>query len=233
MNRDPGQLVIDSLLKQTQYTKHPLDLLDEIQSSSEIEANVFLNIFQVMQLLGFVSYRSMVYQNRFYGKSPAEIRAMRLPPSMSFALHSQMSIHNMLRIVLLKRFESSVYALKRSLEKYEVRLDEFSQNLEQGYITAVQDVQAIKDEFGDDLEIVTEDGMQADYENRINLNKTDGYQYNLEALRADIAKDRAILKVLLKACQLIESKDDKLAAFAELLNKLIENPPAGRKILVF
>ena len=225
---DPTSLELESLLEQTQYTQHPLELVSKIKTAAVQEDNVFINIFQTMQLLGFVLYRPMTYQNSFYGKSADDIKKMNLAPSTSFTLNSQMSIHNMLRVTFLKRLESSVYALRMSLEKYQQRLDIFAQNLERGFIIPVKDYQIVDEEFGDDLEAAFENIQSLESAENIDQNS-----YNMQALRQDIEKDRAIVEVLLKTCRLVEERDDKLQAFAQLLNQLIKDKPAGSKILIF
>ncbi len=118
--KDPRTLDVDSLLEQTQRTKHPLDLITGIETTDdEYTGNVFVNVFQVLLLLGFSPYRSETYQHRFYGKTPDDIKQFKLPPAQSFTLQSQMSVHNMLRVTLLKRLESAQYALRKSLENYQ------------------------------------------------------------------------------------------------------------------
>lgn len=224
---DPTSLDIDGLLEKTQYTKHPLDMLSDIEVAKNDEANTFINLLQAMSCLGFVLYRPETYKKRFYGKSDDEVKSIRLPASDSLVLRSQMGIHNMLRVSFLKRLESSVYALKRSLEKYESRLNTFASNLKEGFIIPVKDYQIVSDEFGDDLEAVGDNGAINERQ-RIDQNL-----YNMDALWADIAKDQAIIQVLLKTCRIIEKEDDKLKAFVDLFNQLVKTDLAGNKILVF
>ena len=231
-DRDPTKLPLDFLLKQTQYTKHPLDSLDGVQDEN-VQTNVFINIYQAIQLLGFTSYRPMTYRRRFYGKSTEEIASMGLPPSISFPLRSQMSIHNMLMQIFLKRLESSAYSLRTSLERYGDRLKNFSRDLDEGFVVSVEDHQIIANEFGDDLELIIDEESQSAVDQETKKEALSEGLYDIEALRSDIAKDRAVLDVLLEACRLIEEKDDKLMAFAKLLRQLIDNPLAGRKILVY
>jgi len=233
-DKDPRTLDVDSLLEQTQRTKHPLDVIGGIATTdADYTENVFVNVFQVMLLLGFSPYRSETYQHKFYGKTPDEIKQFKLPPDESFALQSQMSVHNMLRVTFLKRLESSQYALRRSLENYQNKLSYFAEKLDQGFIIKFKDIQAIQSEFGDDLELVIDYNTKADSDDQIDLTSADTDKYNIEALKADIQKDQRILRVIIEICQALEDNDDKLEAFSSLLTKIISEQKAGKKVLVF
>lgn len=159
---------------------------------------MFVNVFQVMLLLGFSPYRSETYQHRFYGKTPEEIKQFKLPPDESFALQSQMSVHNMLRVTFLKRLESSPYALRRSLENYQTKLAYFAEKLAQGYIIKFKDMQAIQSEFGDDLELVIDYNSGVEGDDKIALTPADTEKYNIEMLKADIQKTKEYLTSLLR-----------------------------------
>ncbi len=232
--KDPRTLDVDSLLEQTQRTKHPLDVINSIATTNaDYTENVFVNVFQVMLLLGFSPYRSETYQHRFYGKTPEEIKQFKLSPDESFALQSQMSVHNMLRVTFLKRLESSPYSLRRSLENYQNKLNYFAEKLDQGYIIKFKDMQAIQSEFGDDLELVLNHNLHTEADEQINLTPADPDKYNIDILKADIQKDQKILDVIIETCRALEDNDDKLEAFSELLTKVIREQKAGKKVLVF
>jgi len=232
--KDPRTLDVDSLLEQTQRTKHPLDVISGIATTdADYTENVFVNVFQVMLLLGFSPYRSETYQHRFYGKTPEDIKQFKLPPDESFALQSQMSVHNMLRVTFLKRLESSPYALRRSLENYQKKLGYFAEKLAQGYIIRFQDMQAIQSEFGDDLELVIDYNSGVESDDQIALTPADTDKYNIEALKTDIQKDQRILEVIIEICHALEDNDDKLQAFSSLLSEIISEQKAGKKVLVF
>jgi len=232
--KDPRKLDVDSLLEQTQRTKHPLDVITGIATTdADYTENVFVNVFQVMLLLGFSPYRSETYQHRFYGKTPEEIKHFKLPPEESFALQSQMSVHNMLRVTFLKRLESSPYALRRSLENYQKKLSYFSDKLNQGYIIKFKDMLSIQSEFGDDLELVVDYNSGVEGDDQISLTPADTDKYNIEMLKSDIEKDQRILDVIIETCRALEDNDDKLEAFSSLLTDIIQKQKAGKKVLVF
>lgn len=233
-DQNPREFDVDSLLEQTQRTQHPLDLLTTIaRTDDDYTTNVFVNVFQVLLLLGFTPYRAETYQHRFYAKQPEELKQFKLSPEESFALQSQLSVHNMMRVTLLKRLESSQHALRCSLENYQEKLRYFSQQLESGYLIAFKDMHEIQTKFGDDLEAVARHNQTAMADEQISLTPADPEKYNLEALRADLAKDQALVAVLIEICQALAIQDDKLIAFSELVQRIIAEQPAGKKVLVF
>lgn len=225
-NRDPRSIDIDKLVSVTQRTEHPLDTMKAgTLSSDSIQSGVFTNLFQIVLTFGFAPYKSKIYDHRFYGKTPDEIKDYKLKPKESFALLSQVSIHNIIRVSLLKRLESSPFALKNSIQNYLNRLATFSEWLEKGYILSFKDIAELVKEYGDDLEDMPTDALDEKI-------VADPNVYNIEALKNDIARDQKIAKTLIELCGSIEKKDDKLARFVELI-KEIKQTTGTKKILVF
>jgi ERCC4-related helicase len=225
-NIDPRYIDIDKLVSITQRTEHPLDTMKtNILSSKSIQTGVFTNLFQLILTFGFAPYKARVYDNRFYGKTPEQIKEYKLKPKESFMIFSQVSIHNIIRVSLLKRLESSPHALKHSVQNYMNRISLFNEWLEKGYILSFKDITELVKEYGDDLDEVPKDIM----EEKISA---DPKVYNIKALKNDIARDQKIGKVLIELCELIEKKDDKLMRFVELM-KEIKKTTGTKKILIF
>ena len=223
---DPRSIDIDKLVSITQRTEHPLDTIKtNALSSSTVHTGVFTSLFQIILTFGFAPYKARVYDNRFYGKTPDQIKEYKLKPKESFALLSQIGIHNIIRVSLLKRLESSPYALKNSIQNYVNRLSVFSEWLEKGYILSFKDINELVKEYGDDLDEVPESTMDEKI-------SADPIVYNIEALKNDLIRDQAIAKVLIELCDAIEKKDDKLIRFVELI-KEIKSTTGTKKILVF
>jgi superfamily II DNA or RNA helicase len=230
-NVDPTTLSVESLLSQTQRTKHPLDQLDEVLRKDVLESNPFESIFQGILLLGFAPYKAEIYKNRYYGKSPDEIRAFSLSPEDSFRMSSQLSVHNMLRVTLLKRLESSQFALKKSLENYLAKIGDFSAALDAGYIVRLKDLRELRAMYGDDLETFGDlDFGQELEERRV---EADPKVYNLAALRQDLQRDQELLVALLEMCGALDRNDDKLIAFAQLVKSIVSKKTGSNKLLVF
>ena len=227
----PGKLDLKWLLDRTQRSQHPLDTVssDSYKSGSE-SGTPFERIFQVLLLLGFAPYKTEIYKHKFYDKTPDEIRNFRLKPDESFKVNSQLSVHNMLRVTLLKRLESSQFALKKSLQNYLGRLNEFEQVLtNQSLVATLKDIRDLRAEYGEDL-----DGLdETSREDSLDLVEADPKVFNLEALKRDLDRDKALIDVLLQMCDQLAEQDDKLLNFSELLRNLREKQPAGKKILVF
>ena len=225
-NVDTRLVNIDKLVSITQRTEHPFDTIKTNDlSSGSMQTGVFTNLFQIILTFGFAPYKARVYDNRFYGKTPEQIKEYELKPKEGFTIFSQISIHNIIRISLLKRLESSPHALKHSIQNYIKRITLFSEWLEKGYILSFKDITELVKEYGDDLDEVPEDAM----EEKI---PADPKVYNIKALKNDIARDQKIGKVLIDLCESIEKKDDKLIRFVELI-KEIKQTTGTKKILVF
>lgn len=227
----PEKLNIKWLLDKTQRAQHPLDTITKDSYRDKgVSETAFERVFQVLLLLGFSPYKTEIYKHKFYNKTPDEIKTFRLKPDQSFRVNSQLSVHNMLRVTFLKRLESSQFALKKSLQNYLKRLEDFeSLLLNQGVISSVKDIRNLRAEFGDDLENLDFQDDSKDFEQVA----ADPKVFNLEALKQDLERDRGIVDVLIKMCDVLGAKDDKLQNFATLLKSLRHNKPEGSKVLIF
>jgi len=225
---DPRELGLDALLDQTQRSEHPLDTLSkgDVPTTDQYQSNVFANIFQMVLLLGFTPYRPEIYQYRIHGKSVEDIRSLGLKGDESFRIQSQLAIHNLLRVSWLKRLESSQAALRKSIGNYLTRLERFEIFLSEGKILSFREIDAVISEYGEDLELAA---LNSD-----EFSDADPETYNLEAMKVDIARDRAIAERLDEVLKSIAEHDDKLKAFAAFLEETAKsNDPARKKVVVF
>lgn len=228
---NPTELVVESLLIQTQRSKHPLNQLDEVLRQVGKTPTPFETIFQILLLLGFAPYKWDLYRRRFYGKTADELKEFELGADEKFRLNSQLSIHNMLRVTLLKRFESSHFALKRSLQNYREKLENFTQLLSEGLIVPISDIRELRATYGDDLEGIDAESLELDED--VKVISADKDEFNLEALRRDLERDEKLLGVLDELCDLLGQNDDKLNAFVSLFRELAQADTARGKVLVF
>jgi ERCC4-related helicase len=229
---DPRFIEVESLLNQTQRTKHPLDLVDKTGSAEQEQENaVFEKVFKLILLLGFAPYKTSTYLNRYYGKSSDEIKEFNISPEDSFRLRSQMSVHNIMRITFLKRLESSQAALSISLNQYLSRLNKFEKYLDDGHIASIKDINEIEKEFGDDLSNWTEESVRSELE--IELIPADSNNYQIAQLKKDIKRDKAIIAVIQECCAVLNNEDDKLASLVDLINKVRKDGNSGKKFLLF
>jgi len=229
---DPRFIEVESLLNQTQRTKHPLDLVDKTGSAEQEQENaVFEKVFKLILLLGFAPYKTSTYLNRYYGKSSDEIKEFNISPEDSFRLRSQMSVHNIMRITFLKRLESSQAALSISLNQYLSRLNKFEKYLDDGHIASIKDINEIEKEFGDDLSNWTEESVRSELE--IELIPADSNNYQIAQLKKDIKRDKAIIAVIQECCAVLNNEDDKLASLVDLIKKVRKDGNSGKKFLLF
>ena len=140
----------------------------------------------------------------------------------------------LLRSGLLKRFESSAYALRRTLDKMLREHDLFLDALDAGHVVST----AFMKEFSADDETVFEDALAGTEHRR------DAGDYDTVCLRADVARDRAILQALgERAVAIAPDNDPKLRALSDALAQIAEQAEREaidasderqkRKVLVF
>jgi ERCC4-related helicase len=228
-----SQLDLQWLLDLTQRTQHPLDsIANQKPTSAKPAETPFEIIFQTLLTLGFAPYKADVYKHKYYGKTVETIASFTgASDEERLRVSSQLSIHNMLRVTLLKRLESSQYSLRVSIENYGKRLQQFQTLLAGGKIGRIKDLDTVLDLFGDDVDF--DNDLDGSKFNEFELQDADSKIYNLEALSKDLERDRAIVDVLVKMCDVMSANDDKLLTFAKLLTELQSKPEHGKKVLVF
>ena len=155
----------------------------------------------------------------------------------------------MLHVTWLKRLESSMMALYKSVLNYQHRIKLFEKWLEKGYIISLGDVGVLENEYDEDINRAFEEYEEylkeldnADDEEKefikkrgIERKEADPKVYNLKQMNKDIERDKNITNILTQVLQLLtkEGKDEKINVFAEGLAKTIKNNEYGKKVLVF
>ena len=268
---DPRKLNLEFVSEITQRTLHPIDLygrirelqaggnVDEVLEDNDI-ADKYRNLqvlnenmsetaipllFQLINFLGFTPYKPDSYVKEIYGKTIPDIRSMNI----SGKHRTQLAIHNMLHITWLKRLESSMMALLKSITNYQHRIELFEKWLEKGYIVALGDAALLENEYGEDIDRAFEDYEQyleeldEAVDGNEDLIKKRGIErrdadpdiYNLEQLRKDLERDKKITILLTKLLSLLteEGSDEKLKVFANNLVETIDEGKYGGKVLVF
>jgi ERCC4-related helicase len=226
-------LKADQIIENTKALLHPLDQIKKLESEPDDQKKLSAVhfVYQVILLLGFVPYRWQMYQTRYYGKTREEVRAMKINASDSKTLFLQLSIYGILRTMFLKRLESSVSAIRSSLEIYKRKLVVFERGIEAGKIVSLKDLGNIEEALGIGDEDFDPDDLRIDEE--MELDEVDSKRYNLEALKGDIQKERDLISVLDAQLAILEKDDSKIRSFADLLMELQQKQPAGKKVLVF
>jgi superfamily II DNA or RNA helicase len=195
--------------------------------NAEVAESPMFYIFQLILMLGFMPYRWMMYQTKYHGKTRSQIHELKIGTEERKKLLLQLGIFGILRTVFLKRMESSVSALRSSLDNYEKKLLAFEKGINEGKIVSVADLVALESSLGDDDNEVDAADL-ADFV----LDDIDAKNYNLEALKKDIELEKKIIALLDKQLEIIGSDDSKLKEFAKTIDALRKQDPE-RKVLVF
>lgn len=266
---DPRKLNLDFVSEITQRTQHPIDLYANIQKlqnegeneevlekndisdlqlntkifNSEMSNSLITLLFQLINFLGFTPYKPDAYLNKIYGKTVPEIREINI----SAKQRSQLAIHNMLHVTWLKRLESSMMALLKSVSNYKGRIQIFEKWLNRGYIISLGDAALLEDEYGEDIDKAFDDyekylkeldeaGDEELVEKHgIERKEADEKVYNLEQLRKDLERDKLIVNLLINLLTSLtkNNADEKLNVFAKRLAERIKKGEYGEKVLVF
>lgn len=226
------ELSIDEIVNATQRLAHPLDQIIDVKAEGDapdVSSPIAL-VYRTILLLGFIPYRWRMYQTKFYGKSREEVRALKLSGEERKGLFSQLSIYGILRTMFLKRLESSVSAIRSSLDNYDRKLSIFEKGLIKGKIISFEDIDELADIL-DDMQDEDQDGVELPEEHV--QDDADGKRYVLDAMRADISKERELIKLLRKQLDVLNKDDAKIKAVGALLDELTKTQQAGGKVLVF
>lgn len=268
---DPRKLNLNFASEITQRTSHPIDLYKKIKIDQEngnvqqiltnnnisdkyrsiklfnddISNDMITLLFQLINFIGFVPYKPDSYLINLYDKTVPDIRNM----NVKGPLRTQLAIHNMLHVTWLKRLESSMMALYKSVLNYQHRIKLFEKWLEKGYIISLGDVGVLENEYDEDINRAFEEYEEylkeldnADDEEKefikkrgIERKEADPKVYNLKQMNKDIERDKNITNIITQVLQLLtkEGKDEKINVFAERLAKTIKNNEYGKKVLVF
>lgn len=135
------------------------------------------------------------------------------------------NLRGLIRILLFKRFESSVYAFKQTVRRLLRAHELFAAALAQGIVPAGEDAQAILYEPNDAEEA---DLMDALREVSVKYKAED---FHADKLRAHIEHDTEILRTILTLVEPITPEQD--AKLQTLKERLTKPPLAGRKKLIF
>lgn len=224
-------LAPEDIVDNTKDLLHPLSQLENIPPAykgdeTQLESPMFY-IFQLILLLGFMPYRWMMYQTKFHGKTRDQIRELRIGGDESKKLLQQIGVFGILRTVFLKRMESSVSALRTSLNTYSTKLDIFERGIREGKIVSVNDLMSLEASYNDeDFEIDPALLTEA------TLDEVDSKRYALEALLLDIQREKELVALIDKQLEVIGKDDSKIREFAKTVDALRAKDP-DRKILVF
>lgn len=227
---------VDFIQGTTDKLEHPLRQLSqsEKQELDQTDKSSIYRLYQYLLSLSFVPYRTAMYDHRVYGKTLEDLKTIKFGAETTKNLAQQLNMYGLLRVVLLKRFESSAFSLLTSVIKYQKRLKAFADFFSsKNILLNLSEIDNILEEFGEDsseeLDLNDEDVIKRAEETGI---KVSDKTHNTKAILEDIAYERKILESIIELAELFNKDDKKIEAFKELISDIHRADPK-RKVLVF
>lgn len=220
-------------LAELEFLAHPLDLFDNYtERTTPIHSSLEI-IYTALLSLGFPCYRYNIYRHAYYGRRRGDLE---LNADENRELSRQIGIYGIFRTVFLKRLESSLFSISKSIGSYETKLKDFKTKLEQfNKIISVKNLSALNKAIeAYNEENADEDELDFDIEDFENSEQefvtivADEGVFNVAQLKADIDKDLSVISILKEQIKLLIDKDDKIQELAKHLNQ-----NEDRKVLVF
>jgi len=159
-----------------------------------------------------------------YGLWRYVIKNKRKQPPYDELQRAGANLRGLVRVMLFKRFESSVYAFRETLRRMLKTHRSFLSALHEGIIPAGEEALAILN----DADIYEETDLVDTL--RTASQRYPASDFDLPALRDDIAYDIAILEEMLELVAPISPDQD---AKLQRLKALLAQRPAGQKLLIF
>jgi len=227
---------VEKIQETTDILVHPLRQLQE-SDGQEIDISdksIIYRLYQYILSLSFIPYRTSMYDHKVYGKNLEEIKNIKFTKETKEKIGLQLSMYGLLRIVWLKRFESSSYALLESVKKYQKRLKTFEDILlQENLLLNLSDIDDILDEYeaedGENIDLTDDEILEKARALGVQIS-TDSH--NINAIKEDLASENKILDAILDLTEQFKSKDKKLEVFLRKVTEIAKRDP-NKKILVF
>lgn len=220
-------------LADLEYLAHPLDLLTHYQLREKPINSSLEIVYSGILGLGFPCYRYNIYRHAYYGRKRGDLE---LNADDNRELSRQIGIYGIFRTVLLKRLESSLFSISKSIDSYERKLLDFKDKLDKyKKIISVKNIaqlnkiiDAYNEENSDEDELDFDINSFEDKEVGFVTIPADEGVFNIKQLKADIEKDILVISILKEQIGLLIKKDHKIKVLAD---KLDDNEE--QKVLVF
>lgn len=220
-------------LAELEYLAHPLDLFEHYTKRTTPIGSSLEIIYTALLSLGFPCYRYNIYRHAYYGRKREELE---LNADDNRELSRQIGIYGIFRTVFLKRLESSLFSINKSIGSYEIKLKDFQAKLEKfNKIISVKNLSALNkaiDAYNE--QNADEDELDFDIEDFENTEQdfitivADEGVFNVPQMKVDISKDLSVINILKEQIALLIKKDDKIQELAKHLNQ-----NEDRKVLIF
>lgn len=192
------------------------------------------------------TYRGLYQELRGYLGKPRKTTSDPLPPELTYAryglwryvkiakqkhepyasLHRAGSnLRGLVRVLLFKRFESSVFAFQETIRRFLKIHNTFLKALDDGFVPAGQDAQSLL--YASDSE--EEVDLLAQLRNVSTTYSAD--DFDLKTLRAHISHDIGILEKIQRLVEPIKPEQD--AKLQTLIKRFGEEPLKSGKLLIF
>jgi ERCC4-related helicase len=225
------QVAPEDLMDKCKDLVHPYHQalkIKPVEQQLEASTSPMFYIFQLIMTLGFVPYRWMMYQTKYHGKTRQQIGELNLPAGESKKLLLQLGIFGILRTVFLKRMESSVSAMRTSVDTYLAKLEIFERGILEDRIVPISDIEAVQASFDED----EDEEVDLDLLEKTTLEFIEEKNFEKHAILEDIKIEKALVRLIVRQLEVIEKDDSKIKAFASEIDQLrAANPKA--KVLVF
>lgn len=227
---------VEKIQETTDTLIHPLRQLQELKNEeiSVTDKSIIYRLYQYILSLSFIPYRTAMYDYKVYGKTLEDIKNIKFTKETKEKLGWQLSMYGLLRIVLLKRFESSSYALLASVKKYQKRLKTFEDVLlQENILLNLSDIDDILDEYeaedGENLDLTDDEILEKAKKLGTKISKE---SHNITAIIEDLISEKQILAAIIELTEQFKNNDKKLAVFLEKVTEIAKSNPS-KKILVF
>ena len=210
------------------YLLHPLDHIVHFDSIKRVDfsnSSPIRLIYQIIQFLGFIPYRFMLYHHQFYGKNVDGIILIR--DENKNTLNRQRGLYGMLRVVFLKRLESSIYSLQKSIDNYLKILNSFETMLKNGIIGTIT---VIRESFADYADEIDKESFDIKDDTNSGFLLED---FNRDAMISDIAKEKFLLNVIKLQADILLKNDSKLNLLVHTFKDINQSAKTYPKILIF
>ena len=228
-----------SSLASLEYLAHPLDLFQHYELRARPIHTSLEIVYSGLLALGFPCYRYNIYRHAYYNQYNGKDEAkgpLKLAVDENRELSRQIGIYGIFRTVFLKRLESSLFSINKSLDSYEKKLKDFQTKLvKYNKIISVKNLSALNkaidaynEQFADEDELDFDIESFEDSEHDFVTLEADNGVFNVPQLKVDIEKDLSVITILKEQVGLLLKKDDKIQVLAKYLNQNEDS-----KVLVF
>ena len=205
----------DQILDKTkQELVHPFEIINKNKFDLIDSNNHPMHIiFHLILLLGLVPYKWKIYKKGIYALERKDLVHLNLNLEEKQQLSMQLNFYGIFRTIFLKRMESSIYAFKLSIERYQKILDKFKSGINHDVFlrTKFIDKYLINDTNSDEFEVsgnieelISELLNSSDFENNEMWEEFNREDYEIEYLLEDIERDKLVCEVIVDYLEIIK-----------------------------